>query len=64
MQHKFFELIREENRRGAAVLFSYHILSEVQKICTRVGIIKEGKMIKVEDMKQTIKFVCKQAELL
>ncbi len=50
MQHKFFELIREENKRGVTVLFSSHILSEVQKICTRVGIIKEGKMVKVEDM--------------
>ncbi|MDD3268513.1 MAG: ABC transporter ATP-binding protein [Syntrophomonadaceae bacterium] len=50
MQHKFFELIREENQNGVTVLFSSHILSEVQRICTRVGIIKEGKMVKVEDM--------------
>jgi ABC-2 type transport system ATP-binding protein len=51
MQNRFFELIHEENKKGATVLFSSHILSEVQKICTRVGIIKEGKMIKVEDIK-------------
>jgi len=50
MQQKCFELIREENRNGVTVLFSSHILSEVQKICTRVGIIKEGKMVKVEDI--------------
>ena len=50
MQHKFFELIHEENKKGVTVLFSSHILSEVQKICTRVGIIKEGKMVKVEDI--------------
>ncbi len=48
MQHKFFQLIQEENRKGATVLFSSHILSEVQKISTRVGIIKEGKMIRIE----------------
>lgn len=50
MQQKFFDLINEENKNGATVLFSSHILSEVQKLCTRVGIIKEGKMVKVEDI--------------
>ena len=50
MQHKFFELIHLENKKGVTVLFSSHILSEVQKICTRVGIIKEGKMVKVEEI--------------
>ncbi|NTV91431.1 MAG: ABC transporter ATP-binding protein [Clostridiales bacterium] len=50
MQQKFFDLIREENRKGATILFSSHILSEVQKLCNRVGIIKEGRMIKVEEI--------------
>jgi len=48
MQQRFFELIKEENKKGATVLFSSHILSEVQKLCDRVAIIKEGKIIKVE----------------
>ncbi len=51
MQQKFFDLIREENQKGATVLFSSHILSEVQKLCNRVGIIKEGKMLRVDDIK-------------
>ena len=50
IQQRFFDLILEENKKGATVLFSSHILSEVQKICTRVGIIKEGRMIKVENI--------------
>jgi len=50
MQQKFFDLIKEENKNGATVLFSSHILSEVQKMCTRVGIIKDGRMIKVDDL--------------
>ena len=48
MQHKFFELIRAENRQGATVLFSSHILSEVQKLCHRVGIIRDGRMVQIE----------------
>ena len=48
MQQNFFELIKEENKNGATVLFSSHILSEVQKVCDRVAIIKEGSIVKVE----------------
>ncbi len=48
MQQRFFELLREENRKGATILFSSHILSEVQKMCGRVAIIKEGRIIGID----------------
>lgn len=48
MQQTFFELIKEENNRGATVLMSSHILNEVQRICGRVAIIKEGRIIEVQ----------------
>jgi ABC-2 type transport system ATP-binding protein len=48
MQQKFFELLEIENKKGATILFSSHILSEVQKLCNRVAIIKEGKLVTVE----------------
>lgn len=51
MQQKFFSLIAEENKKGATVFFSSHILSEVQKLCTRVAIIRQGSIIKTEDIK-------------
>src|SRR5512137_1852142 len=51
MQQKFFNLVREENKRGATVFFSSHILPEVQKMCNRVAIIKEGSIINVQDIK-------------
>lgn len=50
MQQKFFDLLREENAKGSTILFSSHILSEVQKLCHRVAIIKEGRIIKLEKM--------------
>lgn len=50
MQQKFFDLIKAENEKGATVLMSSHILPEVQKLCTRVAIIKEGRIIKIEDI--------------
>lgn len=51
MQQKFFNLIREEHKRGATVFFSSHILGEVQKMCNRVAIIKEGSIINIQDIK-------------
>lgn len=51
MQQKFFQLIREENQRGATIFFSSHILGEVQKMCNRVAIIKDGSIINLQDIK-------------
>lgn len=48
VQRTFFDLIKEENDRGATVLFSSHILSEVQRLCHRVAIIKEGRNINTQ----------------
>jgi ABC-2 type transport system ATP-binding protein len=50
MQQKFFELMEEENKKGATIFFSSHILSEVQRLCSRVAFIKDGKLIKLEKM--------------
>lgn len=52
IQKQFFELIKEENKNGATILFSSHILSEVQRICDRVAIIKEGRIIKTQKISE------------
>lgn len=52
MQQKFFEIIEQENKKGATIFFSSHILSEVQKLCDRVAIIKEGKIIRTEKINE------------
>lgn len=51
MQRKFFDMIRAENERGVTVFFSSHILSEVQRLCTRVGIIREGRIVEISDIR-------------
>ncbi|HVV67074.1 MAG TPA: ABC transporter ATP-binding protein [Candidatus Saccharimonadales bacterium] len=45
MQEEFYELLHESKQRGAAIFSSSHILGEVQKMCDRVGIIREGKLV-------------------
>ena len=52
MQQTFFQLLKEENRKGATILLSSHILSEVERLCSRVAIIKEGKIAAVEQIKE------------
>lgn len=51
MQQKFFDIIASENKKGSTVFFSSHILSEVQQLCNRVAIIKDGGIVKVEEIK-------------
>lgn len=54
MQNKFFDLLKEEKNNGATIFYSTHILSEISKICDRVGIIKDGNLIKIEDVENLI----------
>ncbi|MFC6722145.1 ABC transporter ATP-binding protein [Halobacteriaceae archaeon SHR40] len=39
------EIIREENRNGTTVFFSSHILGQVEAVCDRVGILREGRLV-------------------
>lgn len=64
MQRSFFELIREENRNGATVLFSSHILGEVQRLCHRVAIIKDGTIADVQDMSALQRSACKRVSVI
>ena len=53
VQQAVMELVREANRAGATIFFSSHILPEVQAVCDRVGIIREGQLVateRVEDL--------------
>ena len=63
MQQKFFNLIKDENKRGATVFFSSHILGEVQKMCNRVAIIKDGSIVKIQDIKTLQKDNYKKIEV-
>lgn len=47
-QLQFFEILKELNkRRGTTVFYSTHILTEVEKLCDRVAIIRDGELIRV-----------------
>ena len=44
--------MKEENKRGVTIFLSSHVLSEVQRLCDRVAILREGKLISVQSMKE------------
>ena len=48
MQEEFLTLVRVERERGCAVFLSSHELDEVERVCDRVGIIRDGTLIAVE----------------
>lgn len=45
MQKEFFDILRERNKEGTTVFLSSHVLSEIQRNCTRAAIIRDGKII-------------------
>ncbi len=54
IQNAFHELLLKEKEKGTTILYSSHVLSEVSNICDKVGIIKDGKIIK-EDLIENVK---------
>lgn len=63
MQSRVFELLKKEHEEGTTIFFSSHILSEVQKLCNRVAIIKHGRIIKVDDVQNLEKEHLKKVSL-
>ena len=55
MQREFFEIIRERNQEGTTVFMSSHVLSEIQKNCTRAAIIREGQIIACDHVEELSK---------
>ena len=54
-------LLLDLNKKGLTIMLSSHVLSEVQEICTDVGIINNGKMVRQESISEIIKAVEKTA---
>lgn len=64
MQNVFFEMLKEENENGTTIFFSSHILSEVQNICHRAAIIKNGEIVATESIPSLLKKQMKKVTLI
>ena len=50
MQNTFMDLLNGEKGRGKTIMMSSHIFEEVQRSCDRAGIIKDGRIVAIEDI--------------
>ncbi|MEU5261984.1 ABC transporter ATP-binding protein [Amycolatopsis sp. NPDC021455] len=48
VQHEFHALLREHTTAGGSVLFSSHVLAEVQRIADRIGVLRAGRLVAVD----------------
>ncbi len=53
-QDRLHQFLAEEVASGTTIFFSSHILSEVQRVCDRVGIIREGQLVALEDIEKLL----------
>lgn len=63
MQRAFFEILQEQNRAGTTVFLSSHVLSEIQRNCTRAAIIREGRVIACDSVEALAKTNAKRVSL-
>ncbi|NIO28558.1 MAG: ATP-binding cassette domain-containing protein [Candidatus Latescibacteria bacterium] len=50
MQEKFYALLRDSKKEGCTIFFSSHNLAEVEKVCERVAIIRDGELVALETL--------------
>jgi ABC-2 type transport system ATP-binding protein len=54
MQREFNEFVDAEKERGLTVFLSSHVLSEVRRVCDRVGILRQGRLVATEDIEDLL----------
>jgi ABC-2 type transport system ATP-binding protein len=52
IQNRFLELLIEQKQKGATILLSSHVLSEIEKVCDRVALIKNGVILFTKTMEE------------
>jgi ABC-type multidrug transport system, ATPase component len=64
MQQVLYELLEEVRRDGRTVFFSSHILPEVERLCDRVGILREGRLVAVETVADLKRVAVRRMDLV
>lgn len=63
MQKEFFDILKERHSQGATIFLSSHVLSEIQKNCSRAAIIKDGRIIALDSVENLSKTSAKRVVL-
>ena len=54
MQRAFYEILEDRQQQGHTVFFSSHVLSEVERVCDRVAIVRKGRLVALNDIKELL----------
>ncbi len=54
VQQKFYDFLISQKKRGKTIFLSTHILAEAQKVCDRVAIIRNGKIVAIENVAEIL----------
>ena len=63
MQKEFFDILKERHAEGATIFLSSHVLSEIQKNCSRAAIIREGRIAALDNVENLSKTSAKRVTL-
>jgi ABC-2 type transport system ATP-binding protein len=64
MQRAFYELLDERRRAGRTIFFSSHVLSEVERVCDRVAIVRAGELVALSNVSQLLARRRRRVEML
>jgi ABC-2 type transport system ATP-binding protein len=55
MQRSFYDILGDRQRAGRTIFFSSHILSEVERVCDRVAIVRKGELVALTDVTELLR---------
>jgi ABC-2 type transport system ATP-binding protein len=62
-RQSMWEYFKQLNKEGVTILLTTHYIEEAEQLCNRIGIIHKGKIIKIDQTKNLVKLLGKEAKL-
>jgi ABC-2 type transport system ATP-binding protein len=63
MQRSFYDILDDLRAAGRTIFFSSHVLSEVERVCDRVAIVRQGRLVALEDVASLLEHRKRNVEL-
>ena len=64
MQESFYQLLFDVRRKGCTVFMSSHVLSEVERVCDRIGLIRKGKLVLMSPIEEIRKLASRTVRIV
>jgi ABC-2 type transport system ATP-binding protein len=63
MQESFYRLVKETRSRGRTVFMSSHVLSEVERVCDRIGLLRKGELVLLAEVEEIRRLAARQVRV-